>query len=62
MDPAALTLSVLEKQINRLSSSRDGYNTFHQRLSIGLTPVQCDYNFNPPDINLTQPVFMRDQS
>lgn len=56
MDPAALTLSVLVKQINRSSSSRDGFYTFHQRLSIGLTSVQSDYNSNSPDIHLTHPI------
>lgn len=50
MDLAALTLSVLVKQINRSNSSRDGFYTVHQSLSIGLTPVQPDCNSVPPDI------------
>lgn len=58
MDLAALTLSVLVKQINRSNSSRDGFYTVHQRLPIGLTSVQPDYNFSPPDTHRRQPFIL----
>lgn len=46
MDLPALTLSVLVKMINRSNSSGDGFYTAHHRLSIGLTPVQPDSDYN----------------
>lgn len=56
MDLTAMTLSVLVKQINRSNSSRDGFYTIHQRLSIGMTPVQPD-NSDPHHTHLTLAYF-----
>lgn len=44
MDLTAVTLSVLVKHLYRSNSSRDGFYSINQTLSIDMTPVKSNYN------------------